>query len=249
MDDQQFQRYSRHINLPGFGYKAQKALTESHALIIGAGGLGSPAALYLAAAGVGKLTIVDPDSVELSNLQRQIAHTAEAIGQNKAESAQTRCLALNPDLSVTALAAAAEAENLDALVGEADIVLDACDNFPTRYAINRACLKQRKPLVSGAAIRFEGQLTVYRADQEDSACYRCLFNSEQTRAESCSGAGVLAPVVGSIGVLQALEAIKVLTQLGRDLKGRLLLFDSLNHEWTEIKYQKNPACPDCGETA
>ncbi len=247
MNDNQLLRYSRHILLPQIGYEGQKKLVNSHALIVGAGGLGSPAALYLAAGGVGKLTICDFDVVDLTNLQRQIIHTTQSIGINKAVSAQQTIHGFNPEVEVRTVCERLTEDSLQALVAEADVVLDCTDNFATRYALNRVCVKLRKPLVSGAAINFEGQVTVFDMRADDSPCYHCLFpeigNEEGLR---CAESGVFSPLVGIIGTTQAAEAMKLLMGIGQSLQGRLLLLDALHMEWRSLKLAKDPACKVCG---
>lgn len=247
MNDNQLLRYSRHILLPQIGYEGQDKLVNSHALIVGAGGLGSPAALYLAAGGVGKLTICDFDVVDLTNLQRQIIHTTRSVGINKAISAQQTIHELNPDVEVRTVCERLTEDSLQALVAEADVVLDCTDNFATRYALNRVCVKLRKPLVSGAAINFEGQVTVFDMRADDSPCYHCLFpeigNEEGLR---CAESGVFSPLVGIIGTTQAAEAMKLLMGIGQSLQGRLLLLDALHMEWRSLKLAKDPACKVCG---
>ncbi len=245
MDDHQLLRYSRQILLPQIGTDGQQKLLDAHVLIIGAGGLGSPAALYLAAAGVGRITIADGDSVDLSNLQRQILHRHIDLDRAKVDSAKDALTSLNPDVIVTPLKARVDAEQLDALVQQVDLVVDASDNFSTRFAINAACVAQRKPLVSGAAIRMEGQVAVFLPGQAESPCYRCLYREGDDPEQTCADNGVLAPVVGIVGSMQALEAIKVLLGLGTSLCGRLLVFDALHSEWRNIKLRKDPACPVC----
>lgn len=245
MTPEQQDRYSRHINLPQIGVEGQQRLLQSHALIIGLGGLGSPVALYLAASGVGKLTLVDFDVVELSNLQRQIAHTTDRIGELKTHSAKTACHALNPDIEIDTIDYEMDREELMKKVAESSVVIEGSDNFPTRFMVNEACVALKKPLVSAAAIRFDGQISVFRADREDSPCYRCLYKEGGETAETCSQTGVLAPFVGMIGTLQAVEAIKVITGAGRDLESRLILLDGLNMEWTSIKLKKSADCPVC----
>ena len=246
MDDPQLLRYSRQILLPQFGIEGQQALLDSHVLIVGAGGLGSPAALYLAAAGIGRISIADDDVVESSNLQRQILHREADIGRPKAESAHAHLRALNPRLRVEAITERLQGEALEARVRAADIVLDCCDNFATRFAINAACTRQGRPLVSGAAIRLEGQVTVFDLRKDDSPCYRCLYREEGEQEETCSENGVLGPLVGIIGSIQALEAIKLLAGMGETLAGRLLVLDGLHLEWRELKLRKDPECPVCG---
>lgn len=245
MNQEQLSRYSRHISLPQIGLEGQQRLLDSHALIIGMGGLGSPAALYLAAAGVGQLTLADFDTVEVSNLQRQIAHTTARVGELKTHSAKQACHDINPDITINTIDYALDETDLAEVVEAVDIVIEGSDNFPTRFAVNQSCVEHRKPLVSGAAIRFDGQLSVFRADQPDSPCYRCLYSSGSETAETCANTGVLGPIVGMIGCMQAIEAIKVLSQTGKDLCGRLILVDGLTMEWNEIQLVKNPKCPVC----
>lgn len=246
MNDNQLLRYSRHILLPQIEYEGQDKLVQGHALIVGAGGLGSPAALYLAAAGVGTITICDFDAVDLSNLQRQVLHTTGAIGLNKALSAQKTLLALNPDITVNAIGERASESELHALVARADVVLDCSDNFATRYLLNKLCVQLKKPLVSGAGLGFEGQVTVYDMRSAQSPCYHCLFpdNGEGTDLR-CATNGVFAPLVGMIGTTQAAEALKILMGIGDSLQGRLLLLDALSMEWRTIKLGKDPACAVC----
>jgi adenylyltransferase/sulfurtransferase len=245
MDDQQMLRYSRQILLPRVGYEGQRKLLESRVLLVGAGGLGSPAALYLAAAGVGHLTIADDDEVDLSNLQRQILHRQRDLGRPKVESARDNLGDLNPDVTVTPLRARITGEQLTGLVAQVDLVIDACDNFATRFAINQACVNNNTPLVSGAAVRMEGQVAVFIPGRDDSPCYRCLYKEGAEPEQTCADNGVLAPVVGVIGSMQALEAIKVILDLGESLCGRLLIFDGLYGEWRSVKLRKDPACPVC----
>jgi len=245
MNDQQLLRYSRHILLPQIGIAGQEKLLAAHALIIGAGGLGSPVALYLATAGVGKMTLCDDDAVDLTNLQRQIVHRVDNIGDNKAQSARQTLAAVNPEISVTAIPRRAEGEELVQWCRAADIVVDASDNFATRHAINRACVAARKPLVSGAAIRFDGQVTVFDLRNTASPCYHCLFPENSEEEERCATMGVFAPLVGVIGAIQATEALKLLAGIGQSLAGRLLLFDGLGMEWRTIRLKKDPRCPVC----
>jgi adenylyltransferase/sulfurtransferase len=245
MDDPQLLRYSRQILLPQIGLEGQQRLLSARVLIIGVGGLGSPVAMYLAASGVGHLVLVDYDMVELSNLQRQIAHTTERLGMHKVTSAQRALAALNPEVQVTAIAGQLDPEALEEQVRQADAVVDCSDNFATRFALNRVCVANRTPLISGAAIRLEGQVTVFRADRADSPCYRCLYRDMDELGESCSQTGVLAPLVGIIGSVQATETIKVLLDIGETLAGRLLVLDALNMEWRSIKLRKDPDCPVC----
>ena len=246
MDDPQLLRYSRQILLPQIGLEGQQKLLATRVLIIGVGGLGSPVAMYLAASGVGHLVLVDYDMVELSNLQRQIAHTTDRIGMHKVNSAQQSLAALNPDVQVTAIAGQLDPEALLEQVQLADAVVDCSDNFATRFALNRVCVANRTPLISGAAIRLEGQVAVFRADRADTPCYRCLYKDMDELGDSCSQTGVLAPLVGIIGSIQATETIKVLLDIGETLTGRLLILDALSMEWRSIKLRKDPDCPVCG---
>ncbi|HYE38045.1 molybdopterin-synthase adenylyltransferase MoeB [Methylocaldum sp.] len=246
MDDNQLLRYSRQILLPQIDVEGQEKLLNSRALIIGLGGLGSPAAMYLAAAGVGNLVLNDYDVVEISNLQRQIVHGMENIGEPKAVSARKTVERLNPDIRVTELISRLEGATLEREIAQADVVLDCSDNFTTRFAVNAACVKTRTPLVSGAVIRFEGQLAVFTAGTGDNPCYNCLYADHGELAESCVQTGVLAPLPGIIGSLQALEAIKLLAGVGNTLRGRLLLLDALSMEWNQMILKRNPKCPTCG---
>ncbi len=248
MDDNQLLRYSRHILLPQVGVDGQQKLLDARVLVIGLGGLGSPVAMYLAASGVGHLVIVDHDRVELSNLQRQIAHTTNAIGTDKSVSAKQTLQALNPDVQITAFNKILDAGELAEQVQLSDVVVDASDNFATRFGLNRLCVEWKKPLVSGAVIRLEGQVTTFRADLPGAPCYRCLYKDMDELAETCSETGVLAPVAGIIGSIQATETLKVLTGVGQTLNGRLLIFDAQTMEWREIRLHKDPACPVCGDT-
>ncbi len=247
MTDDQLLRYSRHILLNEIGIEGQEQIGGSHALIVGAGGLGSPFALYLGSAGVGRITVVDDDVVDMTNLQRQIAHTMARVGQPKALSAQLAIGAINPEVQVTPIVARADAALLDKLVAQADVVLDCCDNFATRHAINVACVKHRKPLVSGAAIRFDGQISVYDPRDSDSPCYACVFPPDTTFEETrCATMGVFAPLVGIIGAMQAAEALKLLSTAGRALTGRLLMVDGRSMEFTEVRIARQAGCPVCG---
>jgi molybdopterin/thiamine biosynthesis adenylyltransferase len=249
MNDHQLLRYSRHILLPQIGYEGQQKLVEGHALIIGAGGLGAPAALYLAAGGVGRLTICDFDAVDLTNLQRQIIHTTQSVGLNKAISAQQALAAINPEVTVQTIDRRMDAAELTRLAADADVVIDCSDNFETRYALNQVCVTLRKPLVSGAAIGFEGQVTVFDRRNDDSPCYHCLFpDMGAEEAMRCAENGVFAPLVGMIGTTQAAEAMKLLLGLGASLQGRLLLLDALAMEWRSIRLHRDPACKVCGGT-
>lgn len=246
MNDNQLLRYSRHILLPKIGYEGQDKLVNSHALIVGAGGLGSPVALYLVAGGVGTLTICDFDVVDLTNLQRQIVHTAAAVGINKAVSAQRTLATINPDVTVNTVTKKSTAQEFSLLIKEADVVIDCSDNFATRYMLNRLCVQLKKPLVSGAAIGFEGQVTVFDMRNDESPCYHCLFpdNGEDTEIR-CADNGVFAPLVGMIGTTQAAEAMKLLIGIGESLQGRLLLLDVLTMQWRDIKLSKDAECKVC----
>ena len=246
MNDAQLLRYSRHILLPQVDIAGQEKLLSSHALIIGAGGLGSPIALYLAASGVGRITIADGDVVDLTNLQRQVAHQNSAIGTNKALSARRSMAALNPEILVNALHQRLADTDLLRLTAEVDVVIDASDNFATRHAINRACVANKKPLVSGAAVRFDGQVTVFDLREKDSPCYHCLFPEVEGADEiRCAENGVFSPLVGMIGTTQAAEALKLLMGIGQSLNGRLLLLDALAMEWRSIRLAKDQACAVC----
>ena len=247
MDDAQLLRYSRHILLDEIGIEGQQRLLRSHALIIGAGGLGSPAALYLGSAGVGQLTLVDPDEVDVTNLQRQIAHTLARVGQPKAESARMSIAAINPDVQVHTRVQRADAAMLDALVAQADVVLDCTDNFKTRHAINAACVRHTKPLVAGAAIRFDGQVSVYDARDASCPCYACVFPPDAAFEDvQCATLGVFAPLVGIIGTVQAAEALKLLSGVGLSLAGRLQMLDARTMAWTEIRLARHAGCGVCG---
>ena len=240
-------RYSRHLLLEDIGVEGQRRILQSRALIIGAGGLGSPAAMYLACSGVGSITIVDHDTVDLTNLQRQIMHSTERIGQAKVKSAQSTLAQLNPAVQVKALQTRADAKLLQSLVAQADVVLDCCDNFQTRQAINAACVQHHVPLVSGAAIGMDGQIAVYDPRDTVAPCYACVFAPDTPPEEArCATMGVLAPLVGVIGAMQALEALKLLAQTGTSLSGYLLMLDARSMEWTRLRVQKNPACSVCG---
>ena len=247
MQDEELLRYSRHILLDDIGIEGQTRILQGHALIIGAGGLGSPAAMYLACSGIGQITLVDDDRVELTNLQRQIAHTTANVGQPKVASAKETLLALNPHVQVNALAVRADAALLDTLVAQADVVLDCCDNFVTRQAVNAACVKHRKPLVSGAAIQMDGQITVYDPRDPTSPCYACVFPPDHTPEETrCATMGVFAPLVGIIGAMQAAEALKILASIGQALTGRLLMLDGRSMEWTQVRMPRKAGCLVCG---
>lgn len=246
MNDNQLLRYSRHILLPQIEYAGQEKLTKSHALIVGAGGLGSPVALYLAASGVGQLTICDFDEVDLTNLQRQIIHTTQSVGINKAVSAQQTLYEINPEVDVKTVQQKSTKEQMAVLVQAADVVIDCSDNFATRYALNRICHASKKPLVSGAAVRFEGQITVFDFRHEDTPCYHCLFpESDDIQEQRCAENGVFSPLVGMIGTAQAAEALKCLMNIGDTLQGRLLMLDALTAEWRTIKFTKEATCRVC----
>lgn len=247
MNDEQLLRYSRHILLPEIGVEGQDAILGSRMLVVGAGGLGSPAALYLAAAGVGTLVLCDGDTVDLTNLQRQILHTEDGVGRPKVESGRETLLRLNPHIQVEALQLRLEHQALDEQVDRADVVLDCSDNFATRHAINRACVRHRKPLVSGAAIRFDGQVSVFDLRNEDSACYHCLFpEGHEVEEIRCAVMGVFAPLTGIIGATQAAEALKLVAGCGNSLDGRLLLLDGLDMAWRSIALARDPGCSVCG---
>ena len=245
MKDASLLRYSRQIMLSGFDVSGQQCLTEATVLVVGVGGLGCPTAMYLAAAGVGNLIIVDDDIVELTNLQRQIAHTEHDLGQSKVQSAKSTLKALNSELNVVAINERVDAVRLGELAGSVDVIVDACDNFTTRFAVNAAAIQAGKPLVSGAAIRMEGQVAVFDPRNPDSPCYQCLYKPGVGEDNSCSANGVMAPVVGVIGSLQALEAIKVLVNYGEPLVGRLLIFDGLALNWRQVKLPRDLNCAAC----
>ena len=247
MNDNQLLRYSRHILLDELGIEGQQRLLASQALVIGAGGLGSPVALYLGTAGVGRITLVDHDTVDLTNLQRQIAHDMSRIGQPKAASAAQSITDINPEITVVALQERADANRLAELVATADVVIDCSDNFATRHAVNAACVAHRKPLVSGAAIGFDGQISVYDTRRPESPCYACLFPPDAAFEEArCATMGVFAPLVGIIGSMQAAEALKLLAGTGSSLAGRLQMLDARSMEWTEIRTVRSPDCSVCG---
>lgn len=247
MNDAELLRYSRHILLPQIGIEGQARLRAAHALIIGVGGLGSPVVLYLAASGFGRLSLVDDDRVDLTNLQRQIAHADARIGMPKVESAAIAARALNPAVDIVTHNTRVDATKLGELVAAADVVVDASDNFATRFAINAACVAARKPLVSAAAIRLEAQIGVFDARDRASPCYRCLYTDQGESQETCSQTGVLAPLVGVLGSMQAIEAIKLVVGFGTSLAGRLLLFDAELSEWRSVRLRKDPACPVCAK--
>ena len=245
MNDEQLRRYSRQVLLPDIDLDGQERLLQSKVLIVGLGGLGSPIAMYLAASGIGTLVLCDHDAVDLSNLQRQILHRSRDIGRGKAESAAETLHALNPDVQLIALAAKLEGENLLAETQGADIVIDASDNYPTRYALNAACIAARTPLISGSAIRMAGQVTTFRFDIDPSPCYYCLYPDQGDNRENCADAGVLAPLVGIVGSIQAAEAIKVLLNVGQTLHGRLLHIDARTMAWRTSILKSDPDCPIC----
>ncbi|WP_306391276.1 HesA/MoeB/ThiF family protein [Telluria beijingensis] len=246
MNDNQLLRYSRHILLDDIGIEGQQRLLDAHAVIVGAGGLGSPAALYLASGGIGRITLVDDDTVDLTNLQRQVMHTTDRIGQPKVESGRAALLAINPEVEIVALAERAGPERLLELARSASVVLDCSDNFATRHAVNRACVAAGVPLVSGAAIRFDGQLSVFDPRRAEAPCYACLFPEDSGFEDvACSTMGVFAPLVGIVGAVQAAEAMKLIAGVGRPLAGRLLMLDGKYMEWTAVKVARNAGCPVC----
>lgn len=248
MTDEQLLRYSRHLLLDDIGVEGQQRLLAAHALVIGAGGLGSPVSLYLGTAGVGRITLVDHDSVDLTNLQRQIAHDRSRVGQPKAESAAHAVRRINPDPQLRALVRRADAALLDELVPTADVVLDCCDNFRTRHLVNAACVRHGRPLVSGAAIGFDGQVSVYDVRQPGAPCYACIFPPEATVEEvACATMGVFAPLVGIVGSMQAAEALKLLSGAGRSLAGRLLMLDGRAMGFDEVRMARQPHCTVCGQ--
>ncbi|NGP54162.1 HesA/MoeB/ThiF family protein [Thioalkalivibrio sp. XN8] len=239
-------RYARHLALAGFGAAEQARLRAATALVIGAGGLGSPALLYLAAAGIGELVVSDFDTVDVTNLQRQVLFTVADVGRPKAEAAAGHLRELNPDTTVTPVGSRLLDAELLAAVRQADVVLDCTDNFGTRFALNQACVQARKPLVSGAAIRYEGQLAVFRLDRPGGPCYRCLWQEEAEELESCRGNGVLGPVPGVIGSLMAVEALKIASGCAPSADGKLVLYDAVENDWRQLKLERDPACPACG---
>jgi adenylyltransferase/sulfurtransferase len=246
MTDEQLLRYSRHILLPEIGVEGQQKLLAASALVIGAGGLGSPAALYLAAAGVGTITLADGDDVDLTNLQRQILHATASVGKPKVESGRDGLARINPEVKVVPVRQRLDDGSLDALVASSSVVLDCSDNFATRHAVNRACVRRRKPLVSGAALRFDGQVSVFDLRNDLSPCYHCLFPQDAELEEMrCAVMGVFAPLTGIIGTVQAAEALKLIAGVGETLNGRLMILDALAMQWRTIKLAKDPACPVC----
>ena len=246
MNQNQRDRYARQIRLPQIGEQGQQKIIDSSALIVGMGGLGSPAAMYLAAAGIGKLVITDYDRVEISNLQRQIIHLDKSVGENKVDSARAMIKALNPECEVETISYQLDDDELKSTIEAVDIVLDCTDNFPTRFEVNRYCVATETPLVSGAAIRLEGQIMNYQPGVQ-GPCYQCLYTQVYENAETCEMEGVLGPVVGVIGTMQALQTLLILTAQGEPMIGRLLLFDAASMEWQGVKLPKNPHCPVCGE--
>ncbi|AZZ93731.1 molybdopterin-synthase adenylyltransferase MoeB [Hahella sp. KA22] len=246
MNDTLLMRYNRQIMMPDFDIAGQEALRNSSALVIGLGGLGCPAAMYLGAAGCGRMVLADFDAVDLSNLQRQIAHREQDVGVNKAESVRRALADINPDVSVETITLPLQDESLSAAIADVDVVLDCTDNFATRSAVNEACVRHGKPLVSGAAIRSEGQLAVFDPRRDDAPCYHCLYGMLSEQQLTCSEAGVIAPLVGVIGSLQALEAVKILSGFGDTCAGRLLLLDGKTMQWREFKVRKDPSCAVCG---
>ncbi len=247
MTDDQLLRYSRHILLDEIGIEGQQRLLAAHALVIGAGGLGSPVALYLGTAGVGRITVVDHDHVDVTNLQRQIAHNLSRVGLPKAESVRQSVAAINPDVQVQAINQRADAALLDEWVAQADVVVDCCDNFKTRHAVNMACVKYGKPLVSGAAIGFDGQVSVYDTRQGDAPCYACVFPAQSTVQDAaCATMGVFAPLVGIVGSMQAAEALKLISGAGTPLSGQLLMLDGRSMLWDSIRVRRQPGCTVCG---
>jgi adenylyltransferase/sulfurtransferase len=245
MNDEQLLRYSRQIMLPQFDIAGQERLLDAHVVIVGLGGLGSPAAMYLAAAGVGHLTLIDYDNVDLTNLQRQILHTSADIGKSKTSSALETLKNINPEIKLSAINTKLENDKLKDLIEQASVVIDATDNFDSRFLLNELCVRACTPLVSGAAIRMEGQVCVFLNHKQRGPCYRCLYRNEGDNEESCSETGVLAPVVGIIGSIQAVEALKIIANMGQTLNNRVLLLDAMTMEWRTLKLNKDPACPVC----
>jgi len=246
MDDAELMRYKRHILLSQIDVAGQQRLFDASVLVVGTGGLGSPVLMYLAAAGVGSLHFYDDDTVETSNLQRQILFDSSVIGEPKADAAADRLRAINPDCQVVAVASRLEGEILNAAVADTDLVIDCSDNFSTRFAVNRACVENQKTLLSGAVIRMEGQLSVFNGYMRDRPCYQCLYQPDAYDDETCTSSGVLGPAVGVIGSLLATEAVKVIIGIGDTLEGRLLLFDAMAMRFNELKLKKDPDCTVCG---
>jgi molybdopterin/thiamine biosynthesis adenylyltransferase len=247
MTPEQEARYSRHILLAQIGNEGQEKLLAARVLIVGMGGLGSPVAMYLAASGIGHLVLTDFDVVELSNLQRQIIHHTDDVGENKVASARAAIHDLNPNVQVTAIPWVLEDDELAREVRDADVVIDACDNFESRFELNAVCWRLSTPLVSAAAMRMDGQVTVFDARNPDSPCYRCLYSDESTEGEACSQVGVLAPLLGIVGSIQATEAMKLIVGMGTPLVGRVMVLDALDMEWRTLKLRKDPHCPVCAE--
>jgi adenylyltransferase/sulfurtransferase len=245
MNDDQLLRYSRHILLPQVDIKGQQKLLDAHVMLVGLGGLGSPVAMYLAAAGVGKLTLVDDDQVELSNLQRQIVHSESDIGRDKVDSAAERLLALNPQVQITRIKQRLDKAGLIKATQQVDVLVDCSDNFATRFQLNEVSKQQKLPLVSGAAIRFEGQVTVYDPRQPDMPCYRCLYEDKGELEQTCSESGILSPILSMIGGVQAVETCKLIMGIGESLAGRLLILDALTMSWRQINMKQDPDCPVC----
>ena len=246
MDDKQLMRYKRHLLLPQIDVAGQQRLLNASVLVVGSGGLGSPVLMYLAAAGVGKLHLYDDDTVEISNLQRQILFDSNVLGQSKAEAAAERLRAINPDCKLVAEASRLEGDALNTAIAEVDLVIDCSDNFRTRFAVNQSCVENRKTLVSGAVIRMEGQLSVFNGHKQGLPCYQCLYQPDAYDDETCTSSGVLGPAVGVIGSLLATEAVKSIVGIGDTLEGRLLLFDAMAMRFNELKLKKDPACRVCG---
>jgi molybdopterin/thiamine biosynthesis adenylyltransferase len=247
MTPEQEARYSRHILLAQIGNEGQEKLLAARVLIVGMGGLGSPVAMYLAASGIGHLVLTDFDVVELSNLQRQIIHHTDDVGENKVASARAAIHDLNPNVQVTAIPWVLQDDELAREVRDADVVIDACDNFESRFELNAVCWRLSTPLVSAAAMRMDGQVTVFDARNPDSPCYRCLYSDESTEGEACSQVGVLAPLLGIVGSIQATEAMKLIVGMGTPLVGRVMVLDALDMEWRTLKLRKDPHCPVCAE--
>jgi adenylyltransferase/sulfurtransferase len=249
MDDEQFTRYSRHLVLPQIGRVGQQRLLDSRVLVVGAGGLGSPAAMYLASAGVGCITLADFDVVELSNLQRQIIHSTADVGRLKVESGEETLKALNPRVHISPIARVLADDELLCEVTAADVVVDASDNFETRFALNAACVASKTPLVSGAAQRMEGQVSVFHPGLAQSPCYHCLYSDDATEAEACSDTGVFAPLLGIVGSIQAAETLKLIIGMGESLVGRVIFLDALHMECRSLRLAKDPDCPVCADNA
>jgi molybdopterin-synthase adenylyltransferase len=249
LTDDQLLRYSRHLLLNEVGVQGQERILQSHVLVIGAGGLGSPVVLYLATAGVGRITLVDDDVVDVTNLQRQIAHNTADVGEYKAKSAMNKIAIINPDVQVVPILQRADESLLDRLVAEADVVIDCCDNFATRHNINAACVKHHKPLVSGAAIQFDGQITVFDSRYASSPCYACIYPPDASLEETrCATMGVFAPLVGIIGSMQAAEALKLISGAGTSLIGRLQMLDGRDMSWNEVRFKRDATCRVCGNS-